>query len=107
MMYQIAIVTTTLPDSMSIEEVTTFKSIFIEAKLAACVQSKKINSTYSWDENLISEKEWEIIFKTGINKVDELISSISKEHDYEIPQITHRIEYSTKEYSSWIEDQVS
>ena len=106
-MHQIVIVTTTLPSSMSNNEMLMFKSKFVEAKLSACAQSNKINSTYSWDDKLVSEDEWRIIFKTTTNRVDELISAITKSHPYDIPQIVHRIEITTKEYSSWVEAQVS
>ena len=106
-MHQIAIVTTTLPNSMSINEVIMFKSKFVEAKLSTCAQSNKINSTYTWNDKLVTEDEWRIIFKTATNRVDELISAITKAHPYDLPQIVHRTEIATKEYSTWVEEQVS
>jgi periplasmic divalent cation tolerance protein len=106
-MHQIAIVTTTLPSATSIHMVKSFKLKFVKAKLSACAQSNKINSTYSWDDKLVSEDEWRIIFKTTTNRVDELITAITKAHPYEIPQIVHRVEYTTKEYFTWVEAQVS
>ena len=106
-MYHISIVTTTLPDSMSKEEVMSFKSRFVEAKFSACAQSNKIHSTYSWDDELLHPNEWRIIFKTPVNKVDDLISALIKAHPYDVPQIVHRTEITTKEYSSWVEAQVS
>jgi periplasmic divalent cation tolerance protein len=106
-MHQIAIVTTTLPSSMSNNEMLMFKSKLVEAKLSACAQSNKINSTYSWGDKLVSEDEWRIIFKTATNRVDELISAITKAHPYDLPQIIHRTEIATKEYSTWVEEQVS
>ena len=106
-MNHVVIVTTTLPFSMSNDEVIEFKTKFLQSKLSACSQSKKINSTYFWEGEIISEHEWEISFKTTAKNLDELISTISKEHPYEIPQITHGVELSTEEYVNWISMQVN
>ncbi len=105
-MQSIVIVTTTLPYSMPIGQVLEYKNKLIESKLCACAQSNKINSTYFWDGEIISEDEWNLSIKTTTNNLDDLISLITNTHPYEIPQITHKIESTTEEYSNWVSNQV-
>ena len=105
-MQSVVIVTTTLPNSMSIEQILQYKNKLIESKFCACAQSNKINSTYIWDGEIISEDEWEISVKTTKNNLEDLISTIENTHPYDIPQITHNLESTTDEYANWVSDQV-
>ncbi|MBR86739.1 MAG: hypothetical protein CMM29_08095 [Rhodospirillaceae bacterium] len=101
-MLEVAIVTTTLPISYSNEEVKAFNNNALSNNLCACTQSNKITSSYKWDNQIITEEEWKISFKTSNNKLNDLINFITLNHPYDVPQITHQIVKTTKEYFDWL-----
>jgi periplasmic divalent cation tolerance protein len=105
-MASIVVVTTTLPIEWTTEQITMLKTKLISQQLAACVQSEKINSTYSWQGEIVSEDEWRLTMKTTSNRQESLISTLVEAHPYDVPQIVHRIEQSNSEYSDWVKQQV-
>jgi periplasmic divalent cation tolerance protein len=105
-MASIVVVTTTLPIEWSTQQITELKTKLISQQLAACVQSVKINSTYLWEGEIVSEDEWRLTIKTTINRQESVISTLIENHPYDVPQILHRIEQSTSEYSDWVKQQV-
>ena len=105
-MVSIVVVSTTLPIEWTMEQITELKKKLISQQLAACVQSEKINSTYSWQGEIVSEDEWRLTIKTTSNRQESLISTLVEAHPYNVPQIVHRIEQSSPEYSDWVKQQV-
>tara|TARA_B100000809_G_scaffold91155_1_gene89688 strand:- start:40 stop:363 length:324 start_codon:yes stop_codon:yes gene_type:complete len=105
-MASIVVVTTTLPIEWTTQQITELKTKLISQQLAACVQSVKINSTYSWEGEIVSEDEWRLTIKTTPNRQESLISTLVESHPYDVPQIVHRIEQSSSEYSDWVKQQV-
>jgi periplasmic divalent cation tolerance protein len=105
-MASIVVVTTTLPIEWTMQQITELKTKLISQQLAACVQSEKINSTYSWEGEIVSEDEWRLTIKTTINRQESVISTLIENHPYDVPQIVHRIEQSSSEYSDWVKQQV-
>jgi len=105
-MASIVVVSTTLPIEWTLQQITELKTKLISQQLAACVQSEKINSTYSWEGEIVSEDEWRLTIKTTINRQESVISTLIENHPYDVPQIVHRIEQSSSEYSDWVKQQV-
>lgn len=105
-MASIIVVTTTLPIEWTTEQIMELKTKLISQQLAACVQSDKINSTYSWEGEIVSEEEWRLTIKTTKKRQEYLILALVDIHPYDVPQITHRIEQSSSEYSNWVKQQV-
>lgn len=102
-MSEIMVVSTTLPSDMTESAVHTFIMEFIETNLAACAQHHLVNSIYSWKGDVVSEREWRIIFKTSESRLTHLIDAIEEKHPYEVPQINWVSERATKSYRKWVE----
>ncbi len=105
-MGSIVVVTTTLPIEWTKEQILKLKTNLISQQLAACVQSDKINSTYSWEGEIVSEDEWRLTIKTTKKRQESLISAIVEDHPYDVPQIIHRQEDASPEYFNWVKQQV-
>ncbi len=105
-MTEILVVTTTLPIEWTSEQIMAFKTKLISQQLAACVQSHKINSTYLWEGEIVSEDEWRLTIKTTKIHKESLISTLIENHPYDVPQIIHRLEESSSEYTTWVNNQV-
>jgi periplasmic divalent cation tolerance protein len=105
-MARIVVVSTTLPIEWTLQQITELKTNLISQQLAACVQSTKINSTYSWQGEIVCEDEWCLTIKTTPNRQKSLISTLVESHPYSVPQIVHRLEETSLEYSDWVKQQV-
>lgn len=99
---QIIVVQTTLPASWIEPEVGSFSQLMIEAG-AACVQHSKINSVYKWDGQIQSSEEWKLQIKVQQSSLESILSTLRKNHPYDIPQIVHWLAESTVEYVDWVE----
>ena len=106
-MESIVVVTTTLPIEWTTVQIMKLKTKLISQQLAACVQSDKINSTYSWEGEIVSEDEWRLTIKTTKKHQDSLISALVENHPYDVPQIIHRLEGTSPEYYNWVKQQVT
>ena len=81
---------------------------FIQAKLAACVSIiPGIESVYTWEEKIETNKEFQLIIKTteaAYKKVEELIKN---NHPYLCPEIIAiPIKYGSKEYLTWLKQTI-
>ena len=104
MVGQVCIIQTTLPGSWLEAEVGAFCQQILEAG-AACVQHSAIHSIYRWGGEIEANAEWHLQVKVTPTKREEIISTLEKQHPYEIPQIVWIIAESTDDYSSWVESQ--
>lgn len=59
----------------------------VRERLAACAQVYPISSVYWWDEDVQSENEWRIDFKTRADLADPLAKFINDKHDYDTPEV--------------------
>ena len=75
----------------------------LNAKLAACVSIKEMNSFYLWDENIQNDAEYEVTIKSKPDKLNSLIEFLKIEIGYEIPQIIYKNFESEKTYYKWAE----
>ena len=101
-MYNIAVVTTTLPGNLSDNDVMKFQSSPIEQGLCACSQSQRIDSSYMWKGELQHDAEWSITLKTTLSKLEHLIAYLDEAHPYDVPQIVYNKETTTQAYYSWM-----
>jgi periplasmic divalent cation tolerance protein len=95
---------------------TTFKKIsdakkmaktLLENKLVACAQISTIESLYSWQEKIVSEKEFLLSLKTKAELYRKVEEVILQNHSYELPQIiTIPIWDGSKLYFDWLESQL-
>jgi periplasmic divalent cation tolerance protein len=75
----------------------------LEAKLAACIQSLNIQSSYVWEGSIVHEPEILLLIKAPSANFAEIESSIRSIHPYEIPEIIQLpIEQGNVEYLGWI-----
>lgn len=75
----------------------------IQARLAACVQSWPIRSTYWWNSQVETGKEILLTCKTPARLVSALLAFIKAHHPYEIPEIVVTpIENGYPAYLEWI-----
>ena len=60
----------------------------VESKLSPCVQMvKNVKSTYRWDDEVKSEKEYLLMIKVAKKNVAKCMKMILDEHDHDIPEI--------------------
>jgi periplasmic divalent cation tolerance protein len=77
----------------------------ITARLAPCVQTMTINSTYIWKGDVQNEDEVLLLIKSKTTDFDEIKQTILKLHPYEIPEIVQiPITGGFDRYLSWIDD---
>lgn len=78
--------------------------ILVGEKLAACVQAIQISSTYTWQEELVSESEWLLLIKTRSALYPQVEDALRKHHSYETPEITCvPISAGSAPYLAWID----
>ena len=99
---EVVVVTTTLPRSMSEEEVDEFAKRLVENHLSACVQRSRIESTYVWEEETCSEQEWRLDIKTSKRRLKVLLDRLKQAHPHNEPQIIHRVHQASDGYSNWV-----
>lgn len=74
-------------------------------RLAACVQTMRIGSHYTWKGEVCHDQEILILFKTSWSMYDELESKIKELHPYDTPEIIAvDIEKGFKSYLDWIDE---
>ena len=77
----------------------------IREKLAACVQSMPITSTYYWDGDVQKDNEVLVLFKTKESLYCEIKRTILEEHKYETPELVRvNIDDGYEDYLSWINE---
>ncbi|MCU1479800.1 MAG: divalent-cation tolerance protein CutA [Subtercola sp.] len=59
----------------------------IELRLAACVQTTVVHSTFDWDDKVSEADEYLMLFKTTNDRAAELKEYLSQNHSYDVPEI--------------------
>lgn len=79
----------------------------IEAHLAACVSLLPVHSIYTWQGEVQSEDEWQLLIKTDLSKFSDLESKVRELHSYEVPEIIALpIVAGSQSYLKWISENV-
>lgn len=72
-------------------------------KLAACVQTYKVNSTYVWKEEVQDSEEFRLEAKTVENNYEAIKALILADHNYDLPEIIKiDITGGSDEYMDWV-----
>ena len=79
----------------------------VKLKLAACVNTVRISSVYSWKGKIESGSEYMSFFKTTMKNKTKLEDHIHKTHPYKVPEIASISMTSVNSsYMKWISDSV-
>jgi len=81
----------------------------VAERLAACAQVLgPVRSSYRWQGEVRSAREWLVVAKTTEARLAELTSRIRTLHRYEVPEIvTLTITAGNPEYLRWIRDETT
>lgn len=75
----------------------------VENELAACVQLiKDVSSFYQWNNELVEDKECQIVIKTRLSHVDEALEYVLSHHPYDVPEWVVLDATTSKPYMNWI-----
>lgn len=87
------------------QEANQLSELLVREKLAACVQSLPITSTYTWEGRLTQDSEWLLLIKTKSEIFEKLESFILANHNYDTPEIIQLpVEAGYSRYLAWIEE---
>lgn len=87
----------------SVDEAKSLARLAVEKKLAACVQSTPIASTYWWKDKVEESNEVLLLFKTTKTSAAKLRAFIETEHSYDIPEVIEiPITGGSDAYLQWI-----
>ena len=100
----ILMVQTTLPSEMNEADLGQWCQALIDLNLAACIDIRKIRSIFRWEEEVVSESEWQVQMKTPVMTKDSLVSRIKSTHPYDVPEITWWHVEAIQEYSQWVNE---
>ncbi len=76
-----------LTTTSSKAEADQLAALLVGEKLAACVQAMQISSTYTWQDDLVSEREWLLLIKTRAALYQRVEDTVREHHSYETPEI--------------------
>ena len=95
------IVITTCPND---EQATRLAAALLEKKLAACVQTSNIISTYRWKGGVETEKEVRLMIKAKRSDYDAIEAFIKSTHSYETPEVLALpVIAGSQSYLDWID----
>ena len=86
------------------EAATTVAASIVEARLAACCnQLPGVKSTYWWDDQLTTDEEVLLVFKTTPELVEALMTKLRAVHPYEVPEIVSlQADRVSEAYAAWV-----
>lgn len=95
------VVLCTVPNKAEAKKIS---NALVQEGLAACVSTvEKVNSIFSWDNELCSENELLLIIKTRLELFDKIEVVIKALHSYNIPEIIALpVITGSKDYLAWV-----
>jgi periplasmic divalent cation tolerance protein len=89
----------------SAEEASKVSRQAVEKRLAASANIHAlIRSFYWWEQEVRSEEEVPVVFKTSESKVHDLMDFLARSHSYDTPGIiVHRPMTANPKYLAWID----
>ena len=93
---------TTCPENQSEK----LARILVEERVCACVNIiQSVKSLYHWKGKIVTDNESLLIMKTTKSSIENLWSTIKKNHPYDVPEyVTLPIEWGSQDYLDWIRD---
>ena len=96
------IIVSTFPDKKTITKIA---NQLVKKKLAACVNTTKISSVYSWKGRIENQSEYLGLFKTTKKNLQPLKKELKKLHPYDVPEILEINPVSINQpYLKWLVD---
>jgi len=75
----------------------------VEGRLAACVQTHAIRSTYVWNDGFETAAEVLLTAKTLQAKLPELERAVKAAHSYQVPEIIAQpVIWVSEDYRAWL-----
>ena len=88
------------------EDEARIKEALLKEKLAACISSFDVSSSYIWKEKIEEAKERMLFIKTKKERCKDVMHRIKQLHSYELPEIIC-IEFDgSVDYLKWIDSVV-
>ena len=89
-------------------EAQTIAQALVEERLAACVQSHAITSTYRWQRAIETAPEIMLIAKTRLDKLPALEARVRQLHSYEVPEILAvPVVWASAAYTQWLNESLA
>ncbi len=84
-------------------EADTIARLLIEQRLAACVQTHAITSTYRWQGEIETVDEIMLTAKTLTSKLEALEALVKAHHSYDVPEIIATpVVWVSASYAKWL-----
>jgi periplasmic divalent cation tolerance protein len=88
------------------EEANRLAELLVMQRLAACVQTTPITSTYTWQGKLHREAEWLLLIKTRAEHYEAVQEALLQNHSYDVPEIIQvPISQGSPSYLAWLHAQ--
>jgi len=85
------------------EDAQRIATALVERKLAACVQISRINSVYTWEDEVQSSPELRLVVKTTDKSYAAVEDAIRELHTYDLPAIIALpVEHAYEPFAEWI-----
>lgn len=82
--------------------------LLVEQKLAACVQSHPIASTYIWQGAIETSAEVMLTAKTLMDKLPAIEVVVKTHHSYEVPEVLAQpVAWASDAYKDWLRDTIA
>ncbi|QDZ39441.1 divalent-cation tolerance protein CutA [Euhalothece natronophila Z-M001] len=90
------------------EQARAIASSLVKENYAACVSMMPVQSVYTWQEEVHSDPEWQLMIKTDLNQYSQVEARIKELHSYEVPEIIALpIQAGLTPYLNWIGENVA
>ena len=87
------------------DEANNLARLLIGQRLAACVQSHAITSTYRWEGKVETAPEVMLTIKTLVSKVTGLEALVKQHHSYDVPEIIAvPVVWASEDYARWLRE---
>lgn len=92
--------------SSSPAEASELAQSLVRRRLAACVQTSSITSSYRWNGGVVTEPEMLLTAKTTEDRVEELFEFIKGRHPYDTPELVALpVTHGSEAYLAWVVDE--
>lgn len=90
------------------EEARKLSKVFVEKKIAACVNMWPIESCYTWEGAMKCENEYALLIKTNESKIQDIEDIIHQNHSYSTPIVAAvDVKRINRPYREWMTGVVS
>lgn len=91
-----------------LEEARKLSKLFVEKKIAACVDTWPIESCYTWEGAMKCENEHALLIKTNESKIQDIEDIIHLDHSYSTPIVAAvDVKRINRPYREWMSGIVS